>query len=148
MTTVKCSKCGNEISDNVKFCPHCGYNSFDGFARNKTTSTANSKVIVNEPENYEGEFADYRDKYNVYKKLPSILGLTFFFLISFAAVICAINTSNILFLLGLPIGAAVGGITYFITSLSIAPTVLRTDAVLDIKRKLEEKIQKEESDKK
>ena len=139
MAMVKCPKCGNEISDETKTCSNCGAVLIEKPAIEETGD---------DEELTDGGTIDYEKKYKAYKQLPIILMFLSFSICCIVGIVLVVITTDALHVIFLPIGVVVGGLTYFISSICIAPTVLRTDAVLDIKRKLEEKIQKEESDKK
>ena len=94
---------------------------------------------------------DYEKSYKIFKKIPAILSTiegTAMFIWGF---IDAANTSGyystyygvlrlpspiLVLLLWWSIGAVLFFLTNFFTKLAIAPTVVRTDAILDVKEKL------------
>ena len=82
----------------------------------------------------------YKDKYEIYKKLPFINAILTIILVLVWAIVdyseCITGIGDMGFLgcfsLWLLFGAAVAGIVGFITMVSISATVVRTDAILQI----------------
>ena len=86
---------------------------------------------------------NYKKMYEIYKKLPLINFITTCVLslawgiIDYCEFITAISDLDFgAIFIWLLIGAAFGGIVMFFTCVAISPTILRTDATLEINNKI------------
>ena len=93
---------------------------------------------------------DYAKRYETYRNLPAISSIILGVLVLIWSIvdvatfgsyysygIMRLESAGMALFIWWAIGAVLCALTYYLTSLSIAPTIVRTDAVLEINKKLD-----------
>lgn len=89
---------------------------------------------------------DYDNFYRIFKKLPVIMTIINAILCLIALIILGIRLDALAVAIGLPLGALLVGLTYFFSALLVSATVVRTDAMLELKEKVEKIVVEMEND--
>ncbi len=89
---------------------------------------------------------DYDNFYRIFKKLPVIMTIINAILCLIALIILGIRLDALAVAIGLPLGALLVGLTYFFSAMHVSAIVLRTDAMLELKEKVEKIVVEMEND--
>lgn len=89
---------------------------------------------------------DYNKYYRIFKKLPVILTIINSIIVIVASIILGIQLGALYAVISLPLGALLVGLTYFFSAMHVSAIVLRTDAMLELKEKVEKIVVEMEND--
>ncbi len=89
---------------------------------------------------------DYDKFYRIFKKLPVILTIINAIIVIVASIILGIQLGALYAVICLPLGAVLAFATYFFSAMHVSAIVLRTDAMLELKEKVEKIVVEMEND--